>query len=200
MGTPSTTKYLKNSAGVLAEEPAILTSVGIADAQKIPALNPTGVLDPTLVNGTTSSAGGSDAGKFPQLDASGKLDTTVMPVGIGAVTALITTSESLSAGDFVTIYDNFGARIQRASATIAGKHAMGFVLMPYVSDVLALVYLEGRNSAVSGQTPGDVFLSTTPGHATSTPPTSSGNIVQSIGFATSATSINFLASRPITLA
>ena len=50
MGTISTTKFIKNSAGSLAEEAALTTSAGAADANKIPALNASGVLDPSIVN------------------------------------------------------------------------------------------------------------------------------------------------------
>jgi hypothetical protein len=42
-----------------------------------------------------------------------------------------------------------------------------------------------------------VFLSTTAGLATSTAPSASGNVVQRIGFATSATAINFQSQTPI---
>lgn len=200
MGTASTTKFIKNVDGTLTEEKALVTSAGAGDAQRIPALNTNGVLDPSIVNGTTTSSGAGDQGKFPQLDASGRLDSTVLPVGIGADTASIQTSEALSAGDFVNVWNSSGPRVRKADATTAGKHAMGFVLSSYGSGVNATVYFEGTNTSVTGQTPGDVFLSTTPGQATSTAPSAAGNVVQSIGFATSATSVNFQASRPITLA
>jgi hypothetical protein len=101
MGTISTTKFIKNSAGSLAEEAALTTSAGAADANKIPALNASGVLDPTIVNAKASSAGAADAGKVVQLDGSGRLDNSVMPVGIGADTKVMMASEALAAGDFV---------------------------------------------------------------------------------------------------
>jgi hypothetical protein len=47
--------------------------------------------------------------------------------------------------------------------------------------------------------PGVLFLSTTAGLATTNPPTGSGKIVQRIGFATSATSINFQSLTPVLL-
>ena len=60
--------------------------------------------------------------------------------------------------------------------------------------------VEGANTGVSGQTPGPVFLATTAGTATSAAPSAAGNVVQRIGFATSATEINFQAQTPVTLA
>lgn len=200
MGTLSTTKFIKNAAGQLTEEAALTTSAGAGDAQKVPALNAGGVLDLSIVNGKASSAGAGDADKLVALGADGRIDSTMMPTGIGADTASITTSEALAAGDFVNIWSSTGAKVRKADATIAGKEAMGFVLAAYGSGVPATVYFEGTNTGVTGQTPGNVFLSTTAGLAAAAAPSASGNAVQRIGFATSATSINFQSQTPVTLA
>lgn len=200
MGTASTTKYIKNNAGTLTEEAALTTSAGAVDAQKLPALNASGVLDLTITNGKNSSAGAGDAGKLVALDSSGRIDSTMMPVGIGADTAVITTSEALSAGDLVNIWNSSGAKVRKADATVAGKEAHGFVLSSFGSGASATVYFEGTNTAVTGLTPGNLFLSTTAGLCTSTAPSASGNAVQRVGFATSATSMNFQAQTPVALA
>ena len=200
MGTASTKKFIKNNAGTLTEEPALLTSAGAADANKLPALNANGILDASIVNSTTTSAGAGSAAKLVALDGSGRIDTTMMPVGIGADTVAITASENLAAGDFVNIHDATGAKVRKADATTAGKEAHGFVLASVTSGQSATVYFEGTNTAVSGQTAGPVFLGTTPGLAVATAPSGSGNIVQRIGFATGATSINFQSNDPIVLA
>ena len=199
MGTASTTKYIKNNSGALTEEAALTTSAGAGDAQKIPALNASGVLDLTITNGKTTTAGAGDSGKLVALDGSGRIDSTMMPVGIGADTATITTSEALSAGDFVNVWNSTGAKVRKADATVSGKEAHGFVLSAYGSSASATVYFEGTNTGVTGQTPGPVFLSTTAGVATSTAPSGSGNVVQRIGFAVSATAINFQSQPPIVL-
>jgi len=199
MGTASTTKYIKNNSGALTEEAALTTSAGAGDAQKVPALNASGVLDLTITNGKTTSAGAGDSGKLVALDGSGRIDSTMMPVGIGADTATITTSEALSAGDFVNVWNSTGAKVRKADATVSGKEAHGFVLSAYGSSASATVYFEGTNTGVTGQTPGPVFLSTTAGVATSTAPSGSGNVVQRIGFAVSATAINFQSQLPIVL-
>lgn len=159
-------KYLKNSNGQIAEQAAL-----------------------------QASAGAGDAGKIVALDASGKLDNSMMPVGIGADTQVITASEALNAGDFVNVHNSSGAKVRKADASTSGKEAHGFVLAGVSNGAAATVYFEGTNTQVSGQTPGPVFLSTTPGQATSTPPSTAGQVVQSIGVATSPTSINF-ESRP----
>lgn len=225
MGTASTKKFIKNNAGALTEEAALTTSAGAGDADKIPALNASGILDdsilnasaassankvvkmngsgiiaPAVINAVNASAGAGDTGKIVQLDAAGRIDNTMMPIGIGADTASITTSEALSAGDFVNIHNSSGAKVRKADATVAGKEAHGFVLSAFGSGVSATVYFEGTNTGVSGQTPGPVFLSTTAGGAAAAAPSGSGNVVQRIGFATSATAINFQAGVPVTLA
>jgi hypothetical protein len=124
----------------------------------------------------------------------------MMPVGIAADTASITTSEALAAGDFVNIWNSTGAKARKADATVSGKEAHGFVLASFGAAVSATVYLEGTNTAVTGQTPGPVFLAITAGLATATAPSAAGNIVQRLGVATSATSISFEAGEPIVLA
>lgn len=155
----------------------------------------------TEVAATQTSAGAGDEGKIPALDAAGKLDSTMMPVGIGADTAVITASEALAAGDFVNVWNSTGAKVRKADASTAGKEAHGFVKAAVSSSASATVYFEGPNDNVTGQTPGVVFLSAaTPGAATSTAPSGAGQVVQRIGFATSATSINFDAAMPIVLA
>jgi hypothetical protein len=165
-------KYLKNNAGTIAE-----------------------------VEGLVASAGAGDAGKIPALDGAGKLDLSLMPSGLGPDTAVIQASENLAAGDYVNIWDNAGAfRVRKADATAAGKPAHGFVLSAVTSGNNATVYFEGPNTAVSGQTPGDVFLAATAGAGTATAPSGTGNVVQRVGVATSATSVNFERGDPIVLA
>ena len=227
MGTASTTKVLKNNAGTLTEETTLTTSAGAGDANKIPALNASGVLDATIVNSVTTSAGAGSSGKLPalnasgilddtilnatvtcsaskivKLDASGKLDSTVMPTGIGADTAIIVASEALAAGDLVNIYNNAGtANVRKADASTSGKEAMGFVLSAVASAGNATVYFEGTNTQMTGMTPGLQFLSaTTAGKTVATAPTGTGKVVQRVGFATSATAMNFDGGDPIVLA
>lgn len=140
-----------------------------------------------------SSAGAGDVGKIPALDAGGRLDVTMMPTGIGADTAVITASEALSAGDLVNIYDVgagvFGVR--KADGSTTGKQADGFVLAAVSAAAAATVYFEGTNDQVTGLAPGVRYLSaTTAGASTSTAPSGAGKIVQQVGVATSATSLN----------
>lgn len=148
-----------------------------------------------------TSTGASDAGKGVATDATGRLDSSVMPVGIGADTSSIIASEALSAGNFVNIYNNAGiANARKADATTSGKEVHGFVLAAVASGASATVYFNGTNTAVTGATPGNVFLATTAGSFTSTAPSGAGNVVQYIGCAVSATAINFERGVPVILA
>lgn len=193
-------KFIKLNNGVLTEEQAVTTTAGAADADKLPALNASGVLDPSLLNAANASAGAADAGKIAQLDAGGRLSETMMPTGIGADTTVRVASEALAAGDFVNIWNDSGVgKVRKADATTAGKDAHGFVKTAVSSGANATVYFEGTNDQVTGQTPGPVYLSTTAGKSTTTAPSGSGNVVQRIGFATSATEVNFQAQTPVVL-
>lgn len=165
------------------------TSAGAGDAGKIPKLNASGILDDTIINATVTSANN----KIVKLDATGKLDSSVMPVGIGDDAVNITASEALAAGDLVNVYSNAGtANVRKADASTTGKEAWGFVLAAVASSASAKVYFEGTNTQRSGMTVGTQFLSaTTAGATTSTAPSTAGQIVQIVGMAVSATSMNF---------
>jgi hypothetical protein len=92
-----------------------------------------------------TSAGAGDAGKLIALDAAGRIDNSMMPVGIGADTATIASSENLADGDFVNIWSDTGvAKVRKADATTAGKEACGFVLAAVTSPANATVYLGGQ--------------------------------------------------------
>ena len=154
----------------------------------------------TEIFGVQASAGAGNAGDLVSLDDSGRIDNSMMPVGIGADTSTISASETLAAGDWVNVWNSSGAKVRKADATTAGKEAHGFVLAAVTSGNPATVYFEGTNTQVSGQTPGPVFLQTTAGVGGPTVPSASGNVVQQIGVAVSATAVNFERSAPVTLA
>lgn len=158
-------KYIANSSGKLKEVAAIQSSVGAGDAGKIPAL-----------------------------DSSGLLDISMMPAGVGAEIVIAASSENLTSGDFVNLYNNGGTiNVRKADATTNAKPADGFVLANVTSPANATVYLiSAKNTAVSGLTVGaEYYLSTTPGQITATAPSSAGNIVQRLGKAKSATEFVF---------
>jgi len=142
--------------------------------------------------GIQTSAGAGDADKLARLDATGRWDITLMPVGVTPDVATIQASENLSSGDYVNIHNSGGARVRKADATTSGKEANGFVLASVLSGANATVYFDSTNTARSGMTVGArQYLSTTPGASTETAPSSSGNVVQYLGTAYSATAVPF---------
>lgn len=151
---------------------------------------------------TVTSSGSANGGQIVALTTAGLLDTSVMPVGIGADTSAIVASEALAAGAFVNIWNNSSvANVRNADGSTSGKEAHGFVLAAVSSSATATVYMTGTNTQVTGATAGVVFLSAvTPGASVSAAPTGSGQTVQRLGVATSATSIDFGRQTPIVLA
>jgi len=149
-----------------------------------------------------SSSGAGDAGRGVALDSGGKLDNSLFPTGIGDETKELTASESLSAGDFVNVFDDTGtAKIRKADATTSGKRAHGFVLASVTSGAAGTFYAAGINNQMTGLTGGTTyFLDTTAGGVNATAPSGSGNIVQEIGVALSATEIAFQPQKPVVLA
>lgn len=136
--------------------------------------------------------GAGSENKLPSLDANGLLDASMMPVGIGADTASIISSENLTAGDFVNIYDNGGVpTVRKAIADGTGKTADGFVLGATTSPAPAIVYFEGKNTAKSGLTGGTIYYlsAAVAGATTATAPSGSGNEVQRLGKAISTTAM-----------
>ena len=131
---------------------------------------------------------------IPSLDTNGQLAANMMPPGIGADFYNAVTSENLSAGNFVNIYNNAGTpTVRKADATDGSKRAHGYVKVAVTSPAAVDVYCDGENSVLSGLTPGSrYFLSaSSPGTATTTPPSTSGNLVQYLGTAFSATVLGF---------
>ncbi len=149
----------------------------------------------TVTGGTVG-----EAGDIIALDGTGRISATVMPVGVAADTYTGNADEALTAGD--AVYINSSGLVAKASATSGGFDAVGFVLSTYISGAAALVYLEGRNTALSGLTIGArYYLSdSTPGAVTATPITGAGKRHQYIGNAVTATSLSFEPDDGIVLA
>lgn len=147
------------------------------------------------------TGGGGSENKVPALDASGRLDATMMPTGIGAETSMLEAYGALAAGDLVNVFDDSGTmKVRKADATNAVAPANAFVLSAYSPAATATVYWAGLITGLTGLTVGPAFLSTTAGATTLTPPSSSGNVVQRVGWIINATTVFFRPQEVITLA
>lgn len=146
------------------------------------------------------SAGAGDAGKIASVDSTGRFDVTLMPVGVIPEVINRVTSENLSAGDMVNIYNNASVPTARRADNSNGRKAHGFVLAGTTSPAAANIYLEGIITGLTSLTPGaQQYLGVT-GAATETPPSGTGVISQQIGTAVSATEIAFNPLATVTLA
>ncbi len=152
---------------------------------------------------TTQSTGTAEGGSIVALEDNGKLHTSVMPVGVGPDTVSLETSEIISAGDFVNIFDDAGTTKVRKADAGTNKAADGFMLAATQSAETGLVYLGRFNNQLGDLTGGTKYYlsDTTPGAVTNTPPTNgTGKISQFLGRATNHTTLIVEINRPIELA
>lgn len=150
-----------------------------------------------------TSAGAGDADKLVSTGPDGKLDPTLFPAGFGDDLASIEASENLASGDFVNIFDDGGTiKARKADATAEGKEADGFVLDAVTAPASAIVYFEGTNNSLSSLTLGARYYlsAATAGGVVATAPSASGNVVQYLGRAISATEIAFEGDEGVILA
>ena len=148
------------------------------------------------------SSGASDADKIIRLDSTGRLSLTVLPVGVVPDTQSVVTSETLAANDLVQIFDDVGSpKCRKADATAINHfNCVGFVKDNFNLGETALIYFEGRVTGLSGLVAGTrMFLSTTPGQASSTPVSGFEELSQKIGTAVDATTISFERAEGVTL-
>ena len=105
----------------------------------------------------------------------------------------MTASETIAAGNFVNIHANSGAKVRKANATDATKPVNGWAPAGIASAASGTIQGPGTLiTGLSGLTPGvPYYLSTTGGGLIATPPSSSGNLVQHVGVALSATALFF---------
>lgn len=150
-----------------------------------------------------TSAGAADSGKIPALDATGKLDSSFLPTGIGANTVVVPTSENLSAGDFVNLYDASGTLTARKADNSNNRDAWGYVTASVTSPANATVQrLNTVNASRTGLTAGAEYWLGTAGGVINTPldpVTDVGKTLQYLGRAKSTTELVTEEFQPILL-
>lgn len=142
----------------------------------------------------TTSAGAGDGTKLAQLDSTGRFDISLMPVGVGAEVTIVPAFENLTSGQFINLFNNAGAvNSRKADATTNAKPAHGFTLANVTAPASSTIYgISTKNNVLTGLTlGGDYWLATTAGGVTNTAPSGSGNLVQELGTAESATAMVF---------
>lgn len=110
-----------------------------------------------------------------------------------------TAAENLVGGELVYVTMTGGiCMIWKADAN-AARRADGFVLDTVSTGALVKVYFSGYNPLCTALTPGPQWLDATAGKCSSAPPIVSGTLVQSVGYATDATTLVFQAVRHVNL-
>lgn len=136
--------------------------------------------------------GAANAYQVPALGPTGQLDPTMMPTGVGADVASLATTEALAAGAQVNVWSNSGVTSARnADSTATGKPTVGFVLAAVASGAQAQVYFDGLITGLSGLTPGATYFLGAVGALVTAPPTAVGSVTQQVGTAVNATTLQF---------
>lgn len=149
---------------------------------------------PAEQRGVQSSAGAGDAGKYPALDAAGKLDSTFMPAGLAVDAITVLASETIAAGAMVNVYNNAGTlNVRNADQSTAsrGKYCNGFCNVGISSAASGTVTFSGIVSGQTALTPGATQFLGTAGAITTTVNVTAGQICQEVGYALSATTMQF---------
>jgi hypothetical protein len=118
------------------------------------------------------------------------IDNTIAPDKATAVQVLA--GEALTVGDLVNIYNDLGIfKARKATAGPTNREAHGFVWDTTAAGSYVYVYHDGYDPWLANLSPGNQWLSTTPGRTTARAPSASGQLVQQVGFAPSDTVLNF---------
>lgn len=139
-----------------------------------------------------TSAGAADAAKLIATDAAGKLPVSMLPNGVELQVKNMPSFENLAAHDLVHVYNDAGTVKARKADASNALPANGYALSAVTAPAAVDVYFSGIIAGFVGLTPAArYFLSDTAGGVTTTPPTTSGHIVQFVGTAVSTTEIDF---------
>jgi hypothetical protein len=132
-----------------------------------------------------------------ELDVSPQVDDAIE----AATSATLQASEAIAAGSFVNVYSSSGAKVRKANATDDTKPVNGFAPAAIANAASGSIRGSGgKIGGLTGLTPGATYyLDTTPGAITDTPPSASGNFVQELGVAVSATELLFNPKMGVTL-
>jgi hypothetical protein len=189
--------YLRHQDGMFIEDKAAIVSAGKVDANRLVSLNDNGQLDDSIVGRAEKSLGPASAGVVPKTRADGTIDPSFLPGSLGSDVTVGVSAEDLAAGAWVS-FDEPSNSWYNASAN--GRPADGFVLTGFSAKTQEVsIYTSGRNTAVVGQTVGNVYLQVTAGQGGSAPATGRGVLSQRLGRAVSPTCVIFQRGEPVRL-
>lgn len=152
-----------------------------------------------------SSAGAGDEGKIVALNASGKIDATMMPADYDpeGYYLSVTAAGNIAAGDLVNYHNASGAKVRKADCSSNGFFANGFAPAAILDTVAGNIRLAqgtltktGHGLAIGATVYQDPA---TPGGLTVTPPSTTGQYAQRVGFVIDANTIQIDCQTPILL-
>jgi hypothetical protein len=157
-------KFLYNNAGQVTEQRGIQITTGVSNAGALVSLNSAGLIDSTMLTAVSA-----------------------LPTQSAAATSAIT------AGMLTNLYSNAGVlSVRPADSTVAGSEANSYATANIASGATGTVNVgEGIVTGLSGLTLGSKYYLGTAGALTVTAPSAAGNVVQPVGIALSATSLDF---------
>ena len=145
-----------------------------------------------LIEATDVSTGAADAGEIVALGSDGKIDPSMLQdIDVSS----FPTSEDLSSGDYVNLYDLAGTVTARKADNSNGRAANGYVKESVTAPAAVNVFFESANPGLAGLTPGvRVYLGVN-GGVIETPldendPVNNGKLHQFLGKAISTTEVN----------
>lgn len=193
--TPSSTSGVPLVSAGSSADPTFGTAVVAGGGTGQTSFTVHGVIVGNSTSGLSVTAAGA-AGTV--LTGNGASDPTFQAPTATPNTIQLTASAAISAGNLVNIYDNAGtANVRPADNTSSSTYANGFAPASIsMSASGTVVPFAGPISGLSGLTPGTQYFLGTSGGLTTSAPSSSGDLIQSVGVSITASTFQFFAGTP----
>jgi hypothetical protein len=133
------------------------------------------------------------------LGASGAV-SGFLPLANGYQTMSVTVTETIAAGAMINLWASSGLKVRNADNTDVTKQADGFALTGAASGAITIVIGSAPNTQQSSLTVGTRYFLGTAGAVTATAPSSSGDLVQSLGIAVTTTELQVIIGNVTTIA
>lgn len=188
--SPSATSGIPLVSGGSSADPSYTTAVVAGGGTGLATLTAHAVL---LGEGTANVAFATVGTAGRVLTDTGASDPTFQAPTATPNTVQLTASAAITAGQLVNIYNNSGtANVRPADNTSSTTPANGFAPASIsMSATGTVVPFQGPISGLSGLTPGTQYFLGTSGGLTATAPSSSGDIIQTVGISITASTFQF---------
>jgi len=154
-----------------------------------------------VVGNATSGVNVTSAGAVGTvLTGNGASDPTFQAPTALANTMSVTVTETIAAGAMINLWASTGLKVRNADNTDATKQADGFALTGASSGAITVVIGSAPNTQQTSLTVGTRYFLGTAGAVTATAPSSSGDLVQSLGIAVTTTELQVIIGNVTTIA